>query len=60
MKFKLEIELGNNAMTTPRQIREAVRTSLSDLWPDIDLVEGDEWGIMDTNGNKVGTWKVVK
>lgn len=61
MKFKLEIELGNEAMQTPCQVCE----TLNDLSIHGTLRQLNEFGvddsgiIRDENGNVVGKWEVV-
>jgi len=64
MKFTLEIELGNDAMRSYRDIREA----LSDVSGHIAMhkighvkpYDGDGRKIMDINGNSVGKWEVTE
>jgi hypothetical protein len=67
MKFKIEIELGNDAMKTPVDVSDSLKQVASDLIR--------EWGlslffnkkekalsakhpIFDQNGNRVGYWRV--
>ena len=63
MKFTLEIELGNDAMQTPADVRETLM--------DIAALKGtlahltkfgcfDAGNIRDVNGNIVGKWEVVE
>jgi hypothetical protein len=60
MKFQLEIELGNDAMQTRRDIEEVLRRTGQNLAYMCDPPEdGDEGPIFDLNGNKVGTWTVT-
>lgn len=54
-KFKLEIELGNAAMQTRRQVAGALRR----LAEEIDRNK-DKGSILDLNGNTVGTWSFEK
>ena len=65
MKFKLEIELENDAFTTyfenvrsaegvARVLQEAVMNVLSEG----ELSTGDTGNLRDVNGNKVGRWVV--
>jgi hypothetical protein len=61
MKFTLEIELGNDAMQTRADIEAALRKLGQNLRHMSEPPEhGDEGGIMDDNGNKVGTWEVTQ
>lgn len=52
MRFKLEIELGNDAMQTPMDVAMAL-TSLADRLTASPPTEGV---IRDENGNPVGRW----
>ncbi len=60
--FKLEIEMGNDAMQTPMDIAEALRAVAQSLenyhrpWGAETLIDR----ISDTNGNKVGVWTLTK
>lgn len=65
MKFKLEIELGNDAMKTARHLNAAIRKVASSVLAHED---DDEEGfkdkvigsvILDENGNKVGRWEIT-
>lgn len=61
MKFKLEIELGNDAMKDSNDVGEAllsVRTRLSG-YPNAFDYGFDEGEIKDANGNAIGKWEVV-
>jgi hypothetical protein len=64
MKFELEIELGNDAMKTPRHVRQALQEVITKL-------KADGFGqkcangtcaesIRDQNGNTVGYYKYRK
>jgi hypothetical protein len=61
-KFTLEITLGNDAMQTPADVRNALRKVADRLERDQDAYspfEGEDSGkIMDGNGNSVGKWEV--
>ena len=65
MKFKLEIELGNDAMRTARHVNAALRkVAASILCHEDDDEEGLEGKvisgvILDENGRKVGRWEVT-
>jgi len=52
MKFVLEIELANDAMTTPDHISAALVKVSKQVW----VSEGES--IYDVNGNKVGHWEI--
>lgn len=58
--FTLEIEMGNEAMLTRRDVAEALRAAADKLLvDDQDGFEHDEAGmICDVNGNYVGDWNV--
>jgi hypothetical protein len=60
MKFVLTIQLGNEAMETRGDALEAIQKSFAryELTGVLDLE--DEANIRDTNGNNVGSWKVVE
>jgi hypothetical protein len=58
-KFKLEIELGNDAMRKAWEVGDAVESAMAHHATD-RLKVGDGGRIMDVNGNKVGSWKVVE
>ena len=52
MRFKLEIQLGNDAMKTRRHIREALQSVRAQL-----VTRGPPAGIIrDVNGSSVGAW----
>lgn len=56
-KFKLNIEMGNDAMQTPRELAEALR----ELATRVESIEEDETNagakVLDDNGNEVGAWE---
>jgi len=54
-KFTLEIELGNDAMSSPRDVSKALEEIARDLRRNGFCDEGGGV-IRDVNGNKVGTW----
>ena len=56
MKFTLKIELGNAAMQTMDEIKEAIKESLSNSGG--DALKGIYHSIRDANGNIVGKWEV--
>lgn len=56
-KFKLEIELGNDAMRKAWEVGDAVESAMSRRTIDL-LNVGDKGRIADINGNKVGSWVV--
>ena len=65
MRFLLEITLGNDAMETYGDAAEALRKVADDISvaEDIDRkISDDKDGasICDSNGNRVGEWRVVK
>lgn len=68
MKFKMEIEIGNDAMHTYHELAQAldgVSHHLDQLSGLMDLanLKGDkklEAPIRDHNGNKVGSWEISK
>jgi hypothetical protein len=59
MRFTLEIELGNDAMTTGYNVAAALRRVSGQV---AELVKKDlpgaEGAIRDVNGNTVGKWEV--
>ena len=60
MKLKLEIELGNDTMTTTLDVLEAVGRSLDNrISDDEPLTTGLRNIIRDVNGNTVGSWYVI-
>jgi uncharacterized protein (DUF2141 family) len=64
MKFTLEIELGNDAMRSYQDIRDALKQVIlsagSCASSHARPTDGDGAKIMDLNGNSVGTWGVTK
>lgn len=60
-KFRVEIDLGNDAMSSLAHVARAVQNVAADLWAESTLVgestfvitHGD---IFDVNGNSVGSW----
>jgi len=56
--FELKIELGNDAMQTPRDVAFVLKKLASKLddMGGFALVDGGK--IMDANGNSVGKWDV--
>lgn len=56
-KFKLEIELGNDAMRKGRDVIESVKQVMA-LLAISNLRVGNRGRIADVNGNKVGSWVV--
>jgi hypothetical protein len=60
-RFVLDIELGNDAMQTPDDVREALQRichvdgTLANL---TNFTDEDEGNIRDANGNRVGKWYV--
>ena len=59
MKFKLEIELGNDAMLTAWDVGNAVSSAMKRrIAGNTILIAGDRGRIADVNGNKVGSWVV--
>jgi len=60
MKLKLEIELGNDTMSTTLDVLEAVGRSLDNrINDDEPLTKGLSNIIRDVNGNTVGNWYVI-
>lgn len=65
-KFVVEIELGNDAMLTFRDVFELLsfegykirEGSYGDLWRE-ELVANYNNNLKDANGNRVGSWKVI-
>lgn len=63
MKFTLEIELGNDAMQTPEDVREALLSIARDYNTLTALTAfgmDDSGSIRDINGNRVGHWEVTE
>jgi hypothetical protein len=59
VKFTLEIELGNDAMQTGRDVLNALRESLKGEEP-LPLETGVGGRLWDVNGNLVGKWEVTE
>lgn len=60
MRFKLEIDLGNDAMQTGADVAQALGTvqhRIEDLL--IPLRDGLGGPVKDGNGNTLGSWEVV-
>lgn len=53
--FKIKIEMGNDAMQTPRELAQALREVAAEI-EGIDLRETKSRRISDDNGNTVGKW----
>jgi hypothetical protein len=65
MKFTLEIELGNDAMRSHQDIRDALTQVMGKVGARQYCVksapsDGDGSKIIDDNGNSVGTWQVLE
>lgn len=62
MKFTLEIELGNEEMSTYTDVASALRSTASRLEAVStgQALGGHSGPIRDANGNTVGTWEVVE
>jgi len=58
-KYKLEIELGNEAMLSGADVADALRAVADRIDVDQPMIEQHNYGISDRNGNRVGTWSVV-
>ena len=62
-KFTIEIEIGNDAMQTGQDVIAALQAldvlDWSETLSDIsDNVKGARGQILDTNGNRIGEWRV--
>ena len=61
-QFILKINLGNDAMQTPHDVRQALKAVVERL-PDTtnEIITGTvgEQNIRDRNGNTVGSWQVI-
>jgi intein-encoded DNA endonuclease-like protein len=58
-KFTLEIELGNDALMNATQLAKALeKVSFRVMKVQYNLEEEYVRGIMDENGNTVGSWKI--
>lgn len=55
MKLIIEIELGNDAMQTPEDVKQCLNNSLNGHTP---YVVGELAKLYDINGNCVGSWRV--
>lgn len=60
MKFKLEIELGNDAMQSYDDLAAALEKTARKLRDYAEVTIGETGRIMDENGLAVGRWRVVK
>lgn len=62
MKFTLSIKLGNDAMSTCGDLALAIRNVASSIAREHDTQATPSSSVrglvIDTNGNKVGSWKV--
>lgn len=59
MRFKLIIELGNDAMQTADELAEALRNAATRIETQYnELSSGQYGGVKDVNGNNVGEWEV--
>jgi hypothetical protein len=59
MKFKLEIELENDLMSTPEHLAMALEQVASRVryYPTLQEVK---LNVRDPNGNKCGSWEITK
>ena len=60
MKFKLEIELGNDAMQTYEDVVSSLIACQQTVAEYRKLHVGDARKVRDINGNTVGKWEVVE
>ncbi len=61
MTFLMRITLGNEAMQLPSDVAQALETLARKMRAEPNEFEPAEQGnIRDVNGNKVGTWGVVR
>ena len=58
VKFSLEIELGNDGMTSPQDVSDCLQKIAKDIGRAGTLGVGDSCRILDVNGNAVGRWRV--
>lgn len=62
--FRLEIELGNDAMNSGAAVAMAIRRAITRDLREIDLndkrVGANQGKIFDVNGNSVGRWYVTR
>lgn len=56
MKFMMEVELGNDAMTTINDVAATLRITSKKLRDYEKPLAGETGRIMDRNGNSVGRW----
>ncbi len=59
MKFKMEIELGNDEMRTIAHLTRAVKKTAEKMSTYAKPLVGEGGGILDVNGNIVGRWEIV-
>jgi len=60
MKFRLEIELGNEAMQSLDDVWTELYAKSKREWPQEPAAGGESGNIRDRNGNNVGKWEVVE
>jgi len=60
MKFRLDIDLGNDAMQTSSDIRNTLATVQMEVGIIFDGSPVRKMKIRDTNGNTVGFWEIVE
>lgn len=62
MKFKLNVELGNAAMETTKDVARALLTlaKMLDAKGDVKVRRPEDGTVRDLNGNRVGTWEFVR
>ena len=66
LKFKVELDLGNEAMLTIGDVNVAWQRTIADYLREhahhwrTHLVEGDGGVLHDENGNRVGVWGVER
>ena len=61
MKFKLEFDLGNDAVQTRNDVEAILRKLGQNLaYMSDPPEEGDEGNIRDENGNTIGGWGIVE
>lgn len=61
MKFTLEIDLGNDAMRTSKDVARSLRVLALGFTQDFmeaEMKPGNQGAAMDMNGNRVGGWRV--
>ena len=59
MKFTLEIELGNGAIITDHDVRQALHETAYKMRISSPPEDGDNGIICDENGTPVGKWEVI-